>query len=92
MKYKKGIVYKIWIEGVDEVYIGSTTQSLNKRKTVHKSKYKKWKEGKSYKCYSFVLFDTYGFHNCIFTVLKEYDIVDRLHLEMYEALWMYRYI
>lgn len=84
-----GIVYKII--GGNEVYIGSTIQLLNQRKGEHKTKYKKWKEGKHRKCYSFVLFEKYGFDKCEFIVLKEYDVVDRLHLEVYETLWICKY-
>lgn len=40
-----GRVYKIYVEGVDECYIGSTTQSLKKRFHTHRGKYKLYQKG-----------------------------------------------
>jgi predicted GIY-YIG superfamily endonuclease len=34
--YKNGKIYKLWSPQGDEIYIGSTTQSLAKRKAEHK--------------------------------------------------------
>jgi uncharacterized membrane protein YheB (UPF0754 family) len=34
--YKNGKIYKLWSPHGDEIYIGSTTQSLTRRKALHK--------------------------------------------------------
>ena len=50
--YKKGQIYKLWTLESDEIYIGSTTQPLYKRLSVHKNA--------SNKCNSKILFERYG--------------------------------
>jgi hypothetical protein len=45
MDYKNGKIYKM-ISPSGLIYIGSTCQTLSKRKTTHKADYKKWKAGK----------------------------------------------
>ena len=42
----KGIIYKIVCNETGECYYGSTTKTLNKRITEHKSTCKGWKLGK----------------------------------------------
>ena len=41
MDYKNGKIYMIYacVDGADEVYIGSTTQTLSKRMSGHRSSY-----------------------------------------------------
>jgi predicted GIY-YIG superfamily endonuclease len=46
MDYKNGKIYAIRSHQTDEIYIGSTTQSLSKRFSNHKSKYKLYLEKK----------------------------------------------
>ena len=45
MDYKNGKIYKLVSFETDKVYVGSTTQSLSRRKTKHKSDYKRWMYG-----------------------------------------------
>jgi len=45
MDYKNGKIYAIRSHQTDEIYIGSTTQSLSKRFSNHKSKYKLYLDG-----------------------------------------------
>jgi len=45
-KYKNGKIYKIISNFSDQIYIGSTTQPLNKRHYDHKKFYKRYLEGK----------------------------------------------
>lgn len=54
-------IYSITSDKGDKVYIGRTKQQLCRRKAQHKFN----------KCRSAILFDEYGFHNCIFTALEE---------------------
>jgi hypothetical protein len=45
MNYQNGKIYKLVSYQTDNIYIGSTTTSLSKRKWSHKSKYNAWKKG-----------------------------------------------
>tara|TARA_B100000768_G_C10994886_1_gene255483 strand:+ start:45 stop:500 length:456 start_codon:yes stop_codon:yes gene_type:complete len=49
--YKNGKIYKLWSPEGDEIYIGSTTQSLSRRKAKHKSQ--------TDKCKSSILYEKY---------------------------------
>tara|TARA_R110001606_G_scaffold390577_1_gene557666 strand:- start:66 stop:494 length:429 start_codon:yes stop_codon:yes gene_type:complete len=44
-------IYKIISPNTDLVYVGKTDQTLNKRLSGHRSKYKAWLAGKSYSYY-----------------------------------------
>lgn len=75
---KVGKVYKI-VNNIDDVcYVGSTLGKLNKRFYDHTYNNCKSKE----------LFEIYGIENCSIELIKEYLVVDRQHLEVYETLWM----
>jgi len=66
------IIYSITsLKGI-KCYIGSTVQTLNNRKAQHKKKQN---------CTSKLLFDEYGFDNCIFTILEECIIEQRFERE-----------
>lgn len=41
-KYEQGMIYKIVSDNTDQIYIGSTTLSLNRRFQVHLSAYRRW--------------------------------------------------
>jgi hypothetical protein len=45
MDYKNGKIYTIRSYQTDDIYIGSTTQTLTKRLSKHKSDFKRWKKG-----------------------------------------------
>jgi len=85
-----GKIYKIVVAQSNDIYIGSTFDDLAQRFKRHKKQYKLWKEGKTNGCGSFDLFDKYGIDNCKTLLIKEYDVVDRKHLQMYEQLWINR--
>jgi hypothetical protein len=55
MDYKNGRIYKIISDETDKIYIGSTTQPLSKRLSVHKSNYKQYLLGRSSRLTSFDL-------------------------------------
>jgi hypothetical protein len=57
------IIYSITSTKGDKVYIGRTKQKLFRRKAGHKFN--------KNRCCSSILFNEYGFENCIFTVLEE---------------------
>lgn len=45
VKYDNGKIYKLECLSTGKIYIGSTTQTLVRRKNVHKSQYKKYLDG-----------------------------------------------
>jgi len=75
-----GRVYKISSPLGNEVYVGSTIQSLRQRFWNHKSN--------SNPTSSRELFDKYGIENCYIELIKEYIVCDKQHLKMYESLWI----
>jgi group I intron endonuclease len=68
-------VYSITSTKGNKVYIGSCTMSLEHRKATHK-------KGYTY-CSSRILFEEYGFENCIFTVLEECFLEQRYERERF---------
>jgi hypothetical protein len=83
-----GRIYKIVAGQGHECYIGSTIQELRYRFRHHKLRYKKWKNEATGGCSVFQLFDQYGVENCHILLIKQYEVVDRNHLEVYENLWI----
>ena len=55
MDYQNGRIYKIVSDETDKIYIGSTTQPLSKRLSVHKALYKQYLAGNSNNVTSFDL-------------------------------------
>ena len=75
INYKNGKIYKIEPKcerSEGDVYIGSTTKEyLSQRMTVHRSGYKRFKNGRGKnKLTSFNLFDKYGVENCDIILLE----------------------
>ena len=73
--YANGRIYKI--EPIcdheeNEVYFGSTCQILCKRMDIHRSGYKRWKDGKGHKINSYELFEKYDVVNCIIHLVELY--------------------
>lgn len=87
---KTGRIYKIIPNEGNEIYVGSTFNRLSDRFRRHKIDYKQWKLGKKDGCSVFELFDKYEVDKCEIMLIKEYEVVDREHLEMYETLWIYK--
>ena len=55
-----------------KVYVGSTKQTLARRKAVHRAHYKMWKEDSSTGCcLSNILFDEAGPNACTWAILEE---------------------
>lgn len=82
-----GRVYKIITNKSDEIYIGSTTQNLSQRWAEHKYEYiSKRRPTKKSSCWD--LFDKYEISTFSIQLIKEYEIIDRRHLDAYEQLWI----
>ena len=89
--YKKGTIYKIICCVSDEIYIGSTFNTLRNRWQQHKSIYRKWINNNNYSkiCIAiYPYFKKYGIENFKIIKVKDYVCVDRRHLESKEQLWI----
>ena len=86
----KGTVYKIIALQGNEIYIGSTCGHLNDRWYRHKENYKSYLRTNAVNFYTTAidLFEKYGVDNCRLVPIKEYEVIDRRHLEIYETLWI----
>jgi hypothetical protein len=82
MNYANGKIYTIRSYQTDEIYIGSTTQSLSKRLSCHKADYNKWKNGKCHYVTSFKLLD---YDDVYIELLEEYPCDNRAQLEKKEG-------
>ena len=82
----KGIIYKIECNETGEVYYGSTTQSLNRRMILHKSKCKCWKEtnGRDYVT-SFQIIER---GNYSYSLIETVECEDRRQLEARERFYI----
>ena len=85
MDYQNAKIYKITDIGYTKMYIGSTTQPLYKRLSIHKSHYKSWKNGKGDKIMSFDLFDEFGVDNCKIELILECPCENREQLRKKEG-------
>jgi hypothetical protein len=81
----KGIIYKITCNETGDVYYGSTTQSLNKRLSLHKSGYKRWKEGKSKLVTSYNIIDR---GNYSYSLIETVECEDKRQLEQRERYYI----
>lgn len=91
-----GYIYKIYhIDNPLMIYIGATTRCLLTRLQNHKGRWKFFKANSPNKIktsyYSlFKIFDKYG-NTVNIELIKEYNITDKLHLNVYESLMIYKY-
>lgn len=90
---KTGRVYKIIANTGDDVYVGSTFNTLKDRMKKHRSCYAEWKKGKGGKFAVYDMFEKYGVDHCKMVLIKEYQVVaetirDKKHLSVYEQLWI----
>jgi hypothetical protein len=80
MNYKNSKIYKIVDIGYTKMYIGSTTQSLSKRFSVHKKDYIKWKNNKRTKTMVYDIFEEFGVDNCKIELIEECPCESRIQL------------
>jgi len=90
--YQQSKIYKI--EPIcnheeNEIYIGSTTRKyLSQRMDSHGYDYQNWKDGKSSKVNSYILFDKYGFGNCRIILLELVNVKTKEELLAREAYYI----
>ena len=75
--YQNGKIYKLWSLEGDDIYIGSTTQSLAVRKAEHKRKDT---------CYSKILFEKYD--DVKIELIEEYPCKNKMELNKREGYYI----
>lgn len=87
--YKIGSIYRIeLLDNPNIRYIGSTFNRLSDRFRQHKQDYNKWLNNKHDNIAIYPYFKQYGIDNFKIILIKEYEVIDRNHLEVYEQLYM----
>jgi hypothetical protein len=82
--YQDGKIYMVWA-GNDRYY-GSTTNTLSRRLSAHKSVYKNEKVLKKNTCC--VLFEKYGVDNCKIELVELFPCNSKMELEMREGFYV----
>lgn len=82
-----GRVYKIVHNQSDITYVGSTTTSLSRRWGCYKSEAKSDNNSKNSTSIGLII-QKYGIKNFKMILIKEYEVIDKKHLFVYETLWI----
>lgn len=85
---KIGKIYKIIHTQTNTCYVGSTFNTLRDRWAHHKNHFKDYLCKKGDNVAIFKYFKEFGVENFKIILIKEYIVIDRIHLEMYEQLWI----
>ncbi|KUF84774.1 hypothetical protein AM588_10001756 [Phytophthora nicotianae] len=84
-----GSIYIIIHSQSDICYVGSTlNKELKQRWKQHKEDYAKWLKGPRKEIAIYPSFKRHGIDQFKIVLVKQYDVVDRKHLEAYEQLWI----
>ena len=83
--YKKSKIYKLVSNETDDIYVGSTVQSLYKRKHSHKSSYKRWMGAKPVYMTSYELVK---YDDCDIILLEECNCDNKIQLHARERYWI----
>ncbi len=86
--YKTGRIYKIIHNQSNLVYVGSTFDVLAKRWQRHKKHFNEYLENKKSVPIICKYFKEFGIENFKIILIKEYQVIDRKHMEIYEQLWI----
>lgn len=86
-----GRVYKVIHCESNACYIGSTINDLRFRWQSHKNGYHKWVAGEGRYVSLYNLFEKHGFANFKIIKIKDYEVVDRAHLRVWEQFWINRF-
>lgn len=84
-RYNNSRVYKIWTPLGDEVYYGSTYETLNRRFSKHKHSYKYWLREKYKYVTSFSIFEKYGIDNCLIELVENVNCNSKQELSVFEG-------
>lgn len=84
-----GYIYRIQHVQSELCYVGSTLNTVAKRWQSHKSAFSKWLNHNGPRAASiYPHMKEHGAENFKCFLVKEYEVVDRVHLEAYETLWI----
>ena len=83
--YSKGVIYQLFSDYTDQVYIGSTVNKLPKRLYGHKAKFERWLEGQYHYCSSFSLFQ---YPDVKIMLLETYPCLNKNELFARERYWI----
>ena len=82
--YSYGKIYKIWTDNSDDVYIGSTVETVSMRMAKHRARYKRFlKTGKGYYT-SFIILEQGNIH---YKLIEKYPCENRQQLHKREGHW-----
>ncbi len=84
-KYQNGKIYQIVDNAYTKYYIGSTVESLSRRMSHHKTKYKQFLNGDYHYITAFDLFNEFGFHKCKIELVEQYPCKNKEELDAREG-------
>ena len=83
--YQIAKIYKIWDNGYNKCYIGSTCEELSRRMAGHRRNYISYKQGEFPYLTAFSLFDEYEVENCKIELLELYPCNSKVELNAREG-------
>jgi len=83
-----GKIYKIIHNQSNIIYIGSTFNNLKDRFYNHKITFKQYINNNHSEIAIYPYFLKYGIENFKIVLIKEYEVIDKKHLESKEQLWI----
>jgi hypothetical protein len=85
MDYQNGRIYRLVCNKTGKQYIGSTTQSLTKRKSIHKAGYNAWKANKRHYMTSYDIIDGQDYD---IILVEDYPCQSKEQLHSRERHWI----
>ena len=83
--YSKGMIYQLFSDYTEYVYIGSSVNKLPKRLYTHKNKFERWLEGQGNYCSSYSLFQ---YPDVKIMLLESYPCLNKMELFSRERNWI----
>jgi hypothetical protein len=80
-----GFIYKIFDNTNGSIYYGSTTQTISKRMTTHRSSYKAWVAGKRSGCKSFGILKNNDYS---YSLVEQVECENKMELLQRERFWI----
>jgi hypothetical protein len=81
-EFKQGKIYCIRSHQCEEVYVGSTTESLSRRMSVHRSMFKRYNDGKGNYC---TAFEIVKYPDCYIELIEYFSCNTRAELNAREG-------
>jgi hypothetical protein len=86
--FSKGKIYEVKSSKGDEVYVGSTTQTLTSRMNTHKGHYQLWEKGEYPWLSIFDLFEEYGVETFHISLIEDFPCHNSKELHIRENHWI----